>query len=158
MAGVVAAAGVILTVGTALYRNAPPLLTGLTTRPFDMQFDFRANATGGIFLNQPLVVDRSAITDAGMSVDGWVFDVTQKGLASGVYVSVNGTRDFAAAYGIIRPDLVAHFSDRRYLQAGFSALVPLDALPAGEHLVTLKVVGADGRAYAESKPQVVIVK
>jgi hypothetical protein len=123
-----------------------------------MQVDFRANSVGSVFFDQPTIVQRTALDGAGLRVDGWVFDVRHKALADGVYVSVDGTSDFPAAYGVIRPDLVAHFSDRAYLQAGFFAHVPAAALPRGEHRVSLKVVDASGTAYQESKALAVIVK
>lgn len=86
--------------------------------------------------------------NGALAVGGWAAE------ASAVFVTVDGERDFQAAYGGARPDVVRARHDPAALHTGFDVLIPVDRLAPGPHWLTLKIVSADRRTYFEMPEQI----
>jgi hypothetical protein len=83
-----------------------------------------------------------------LKVDGWAVDEKAKALAAGVDVVIDG-KAYRALYGRSRPDVAAYFHVPAYLNAGFSASVPMAAVGPGRHRLALRVIAQDRKSYSE---------
>ena len=72
--------------------------------------------------------------------------------AGGLVVEING-EDFAADYGLLRPDVARLFGDRSLRAVGYSLLLPAGSTPSAP-VLTLKIMifSGDGSRYYESGP------
>jgi hypothetical protein len=94
----------------------------------------------------PLQPDRVAVV-------GWAID-DQAGLpATTVFIDVDGQPFQQAVYGDDSPQAVAALGSMRYATCGFDAILDTTRLARGPHLLTVRVVSADGRRlYAPGPP------
>jgi hypothetical protein len=94
----------------------------------------------------PLQPDRVAVI-------GWAID-DQAGLpATTAFIDVDGQPFQQAVYGDDSPQAVAALGSLRYATCGFDAILDTTGLARGPHLLTVRVVSADGRRlYAPGPP------
>ena len=82
-------------------------------------------------------------------VSGWAVDHTNRTAASGVDVVID-KMVFPSTYGIHRNDVADYFRRAMYRDTGFTASIPANAVPAGEHWLSLRVVTLAGGCYFQS--------
>lgn len=99
-----------------------------------------------VFRAQPPTASITIPYDSALAVGGWALG------ASGVFVTVDGRREFQAAYGNERPDLARAQNDPAYRDSGFDLLVPAAQLGPGRHSFTIRIVSAD-RASVYDAPR-----
>jgi hypothetical protein len=94
---------------------------------------------------------RPAVTPAGQPTEfaGFAFDPVAKAPGRGVDVVVDG-KAYGAAYGAARLDVASYFKQPGLSAVGFTMTLPAGALAAGDHLVVLRVVAADGQGFYAS--------
>jgi hypothetical protein len=83
-----------------------------------------------------------------IGIRGWAVDAPAGTVGAGVFAVVGGTV-VKCAYGFSRADVAEVLGNPRYGHSGFSAAVPLDGIPAGETLIRLRLVGADGMTVSD---------
>ena len=57
---------------------------------------------------------------------------------------------YPTTYGTHRNDVAEYFRRPNYRDTGFAAVIPANAIPLGEHWLSIRVVTADGRCYFQS--------
>jgi hypothetical protein len=87
--------------------------------------------------------------DRPILFDGFGFDPVAKAPGRGVDVVIDG-KAYGAAYGRRRQDVANYLKAPGLADVGFSVTLPAGSLPQGPHIVTVRVVAADGAAYYES--------
>jgi len=87
---------------------------------------------------------------------GWAVDSRAQKAASNVYITIDGHIDIPTLYGLDRPDVAAHFSNTGYTKSGFIASFETLSLLKGKHVLTLKIISADGRAYYAPVPGIIL--
>lgn len=87
-------------------------------------------------------------TDPNIRITGWAVDGDAGRAASQVWIDIDGRTELPAAYGASRPDVAAHFHNQLFGPSGFSAAFGTWILGRrGLHVLSLRVVTADGRSY-----------
>ncbi len=84
----------------------------------------------------------------GVHVIGWAVDAKQGLSASAVDVAIDDV-PFPALYGSDRSDVASYFQRPGYFRSGFVAEIPAESVPAGSHMLTVRVVAADRACYYE---------
>ena len=87
--------------------------------------------------------------DGAFKISGWAVDHTNRTAASGVDVVID-KMVFPTTYGIHRSDVADYFRRATYRDTGFNATIPANAVPAGEHWLSLRVVTSAGGCYFQS--------
>jgi hypothetical protein len=88
-----------------------------------------------------------------VAVVGWAFDDQASSAAKTVFIDVDGAEFQQAVYGDDSPQAVAALGSTRYSNCGFDAILDTTGLSQGPHLLTVRVVSADGRRlYAPGPP------
>jgi hypothetical protein len=95
--------------------------------------------------------------DRALTFSGWAVDGDAANAADGVYLVVDGSRRFPAAYGIDRPDVAQAFHAPNAERSGFAVDVPPHVFHAGAYRLGLLVVDKSGKGYYVDAPQVTIV-
>jgi hypothetical protein len=96
------------------------------------------------------VVQTALIPRLGeFKVSGWAVDHSHRAAATGVDIAIDRTI-FPALYGGVRRDVANYFQRPEYEPTGFTAGIRADALAAGEHGLSVRVVSADGSCYSQS--------
>ncbi len=90
-----------------------------------------------------------APTAEDFKVYGWAVDHPNRAPASGVDVVID-RMVFPSTYGAYRNDVAEYFRRPNYRDSGFTAMIPANTLPVGEHWLSLRVVSSDGRCYYQS--------
>ncbi len=96
------------------------------------------------FPKQPVVLPAS---DA-LSVVGWAVDGASKNVAAGVEVVIDG-RPYRAQAQLDRPDVAAFYKVPEFRKAGFRFSAPAAAFGAGKHVLSIRTIANDGKAYFE---------
>jgi hypothetical protein len=78
-----------------------------------------------------------------IGIRGWAIDAPAETVGAGIFAVV-GTTVVTCTYGFVRDDVAEASGNPRLRLSGFSAAVPLDGIPAGEALIRLRLVAADG--------------
>lgn len=66
---------------------------------------------------------------------------------------IAGRSTYRATYGIARPDVGLALGMPTVTRVGFAAMLPEGFLTPGEHTLTVRLIGADGRAHvADDSP------
>jgi hypothetical protein len=93
--------------------------------------------------------------DAGphgiVSLRGWAADEPAGGVARAVF-GIVGSTVVKAFYGSPRDDVAADRGDAVWRDCGFALDVPLDGVPPGNHLLRIRMVGADGETVYDGPP------
>jgi hypothetical protein len=98
----------------------------------------------------PFDADGVRIQPSGaFKVAGWAVDHMNRPAASGVDVVID-KMVFPSTYGIHRKDVADYFRRANYRDTGFTANIPANAVPAGEHWLSLRVVTLSGSCYFQS--------
>ena len=100
------------------------------------------NGRSGVQIDINRRVDAS-----GLTVTGWAVDIEAKGTPARVLVSIDGQIDIPALSGQPRPDVARVFGVPGYTAAGFTSYIRTSLIPAGEHLLQLKLINHDGTEY-----------
>jgi hypothetical protein len=88
-----------------------------------------------------------------VAVVGWAVDDQAALPAKTVFIDVDGQPFQEAVYGDDSPQAVAALGSARYATSGFDAILDTTRLAPGPHLLTVRVVSADGRRlYAPGPP------
>jgi hypothetical protein len=82
-------------------------------------------------------------------VSGWAVDAPRRSAAAGVDIVVDRLV-FPATYGLHRNDVAEYFRQPKYRDTGFAATIPANAIPSGDHWLSIRVVTADNRCYFQS--------
>jgi hypothetical protein len=88
-----------------------------------------------------------------VGIVGWAIDAAAGSPARTVFFDVDGQPFQEAVYGDDSPAAVSALGDARYSRCGFDAILDTTRLAPGPHLLTVRVVSADGsRIYAPGPP------
>jgi hypothetical protein len=88
-----------------------------------------------------------------VAVVGWAVDDQAAAPATTVFIDVDGQPFQQAVYGDDSPQAAAALSNARFAHCGFDAILDTTRLAPGPHLLTVRVVSADGRRlYAPGLP------
>jgi Predicted membrane protein (DUF2142) len=88
-----------------------------------------------------------------VAVVGWAIDDQASSPATTVFIDVDGQPFQQAVYGDDSPQAVAALGSARFAKCGFDAILDTTRLAPGPHLLTVRVVSADGRRlYAPGPP------
>jgi hypothetical protein len=88
-----------------------------------------------------------------VEIDGWAIDSGKKSVAGGVLL-VTAAKEYAAEYGVERPD-VAEARGPQYRFSGFRLRLPTSEIGKGEHVMTVKVISKDSQAcYVDSRRRI----
>jgi glycosyltransferase involved in cell wall biosynthesis len=86
---------------------------------------------------------------SSLVLSGWAADGVAKSAAGGVEIVLDGT-SYRATYGLIRPDVSAHFHSEAYTSCGFEIVLPFSLVNRGAHELTIRVISADKEMFYES--------
>jgi hypothetical protein len=89
-------------------------------------------------------------------VTGWAVDSQANRAAQGVWLSFDGRQDIPTRYGVARPEIANSLQSGVYERSGFSGTVAATSIGSGRHLMTLKIASADGKAFYESAPPIIV--
>jgi hypothetical protein len=106
-------------------------------------------------LSLPIAVDLGRTET--ITIIGWAVDSRAGGLASAVFVTFDGTLDIPTLYGLDRVDVANAFSNPNFRFSGFLASFSSSILRAGEHTMTLKIVGKSEQNFYYSTETVLFV-
>jgi hypothetical protein len=100
------------------------------------------------------VVHKPAVTsgEAPIELAGFGFDPVAKAPAKGVDVVIDG-KAYPTKYGAKRPDVARYMKNPALEPVAYTMTLPARALDAGEHIVVVRIIAADGSGYFES-PQI----
>jgi 4-amino-4-deoxy-L-arabinose transferase-like glycosyltransferase len=88
-----------------------------------------------------------------VAVVGWAVDDQASSAAKTVFIDVDGAQFQQAVYGDDSPQAVTALGSTRYASCGFDVILDTTRLTPGPHLLTVRVVSADGRRlYAPGPP------
>jgi hypothetical protein len=88
-----------------------------------------------------------------VAVVGWAIDEQAASPATTVFIDVDGQPFQEAVYGDYSPQAAAALGSDRFAKCGFDAILDTTSLAPGQHLLTVRVVSADGRRlYAPGPP------
>ena len=92
----------------------------------------------------PVVLDGDEI----LTIKGWAVDQINNKAAGGIMMDIdNGRLQIPALYGIDRPDIAEYHKNDNYRYSGFEASVDTSAMGPGQHIISIKVLAADGKEY-----------
>jgi alginate O-acetyltransferase complex protein AlgJ len=77
---------------------------------------------------------------------GWAIDEPNKTPAGGVDIVIDQVA-YAAAYGLDRPDVAAHFKSQTFRSCGYTLSLPPYTLLKGPHVVTVRTISNDRKSY-----------
>lgn len=92
-----------------------------------------------------------------MTIGGWAIDARANTPAGAVVVTIDGSRNILAAYGLYRPDVAQHFHNKALTNTGFSASIPTSEIGVGRHSFQIDVYTRDGKAYYRSSNKVTFI-
>jgi hypothetical protein len=87
--------------------------------------------------------------DGAFKISGWAVDHANRTAAGGADVVID-KMVFPTTYGIHRSDVADYFRRATYRDTGFNATIPANAVPAGEHWLSVRVVTSAGGCYFQS--------
>lgn len=88
-----------------------------------------------------------------IAVVGWALDGAARRPATAVYLLLDGRYTYRAEYGTARPDVATTIGSVAGDRVGFTATLPPGlATPGKQHTLAVRIVTADGTAYADSAP------
>jgi hypothetical protein len=90
----------------------------------------------------PVVIDTSQ--EETITITGWAVDTQANGVASAVFITIDGRIDIPALYGLDRPDVANYLKNQNFRFSGYLATFSSSILSDGEHTVSLKIVSRDG--------------
>jgi len=91
-------------------------------------------------------------TDQPIVVTGWALDGAARQPATAVYLLLDGRYTYRAEYGAARSDVATAVGSTGGDRVGFTATLPPGMAAPGAHTLAVRVVTADGSAYADSAP------
>lgn len=112
-----------------------------------------ATFTLDVINRSPDPYNRPAKIKAGVPVtfSGFVLDPVAKQPGKAVDIVIDG-KAYGADYGLPRQDVADYFKNPSLVKTGFTVVLPAEAIPAGSHTVTIRVVAANGPTYFDSAP------
>lgn len=125
------------------------LSEALPKRPEPANFTFDHIGQAFDPLNHQPALTRA---DRGVLFSGFAFDPIARHPARAIDVVVDG-KAYGATYGKARPDVADYFKAPVLTDVGFDVTLPPDALAAGPHTASVRVVATDGAAYFQG-PQI----
>ena len=88
-----------------------------------------------------------------ITVTGWALDSGARRPAAAVYLLLDDRYTYRANYGAARPDVAAATGALGGDRVGFTVTLPAGmAAPGRQHTLAVRIVTADGTAYADSAP------
>ncbi len=91
--------------------------------------------------------------DQPIIVVGWALDGAARRPATAVYLLLDGRYTYRAEYGAARSDVATAVSSTGGDRVGFTTTLPPGmATPGRRHTLAVRIVTADGNAYADSAP------
>ncbi len=91
-------------------------------------------------------------TEATICVVGWAADLAQMQPSAAVYAIVDEVHLFRGRYGLERPDVAAELAQPQLRHAGFEVRVDAGTLGAGDHVIRVVALSADGEGRSETTP------
>ncbi len=92
--------------------------------------------------------------DASITLRGWAVDAAANTVAGGVIVSIDGTMDLQAVYGVDRSDVASLLKNPAYAKSGFNVTFPASKLSHGKHAITIKILTNDRTGYYQPDQEV----
>lgn len=87
-----------------------------------------------------------------IAVTGWALDGTARRPATAAYLLLDARYTYRAEYGVARPDVATAVGATGGDSVGFTATLPPGLAAPGAHTLAVRIVTADGTAYADSTP------
>jgi MFS family permease len=104
-------------------------------------------------LDDKTVLQRVTIAkDTPLVVVGWALDSEAQRPAAAAYLLLDGRYTYRTEYGMARPDVAAAVGSASGDRVGFTATLPRGIATPGAHTLAIRIVTADGGAYADSGP------
>ena len=100
-------------------------------------------------LQQPIEIS----TDKDFTISGWAIDEKEKTISGGVVIDIDGKLSLAN-HEMPRPDIATGFKNPALENAGFRAKIPISELGKGQHILTLKILTKDKKAYYSPEQKV----
>jgi len=97
---------------------------------------------------------RATVQGDVLLIDGLAADIATRGAAGGVIAVLDGTKQYAAAYGFAHADLAERFHDPRLFWAGYRFEIPTANVALGPHRLRFYVVSHDRRRASEARASV----
>lgn len=91
---------------------------------------------------------------ASITLRGWAVDAAANTVAGGVIVSIDGTMDVQAVYGVDRPDVANALKNPAYAKSGFNVTFPASKLSHGRHAITIRILTNDRTGYYQPSQEV----
>ena len=88
------------------------------------------------------------------TVTGWTVDEAAATVAGGLYLVIDNEYEYAANYGLGRPDVAAFFNNSEYRHSGFEVRVPVAEVGGGEHELSFRILTHDQTAYYDPRIRV----
>ncbi|MBD5655715.1 MAG: hypothetical protein IAI50_11140 [Candidatus Eremiobacteraeota bacterium] len=106
-----------------------------------------------------IAVDASSASSNGSAITlrGWAIDRRFTTAASDVYACVDGTMLVRGIIGTLRADVATQLQSQTIARCGYVIRIDTSALAAGEHVVEVRAIAADGDRYAVSDAQTFVV-
>jgi cbb3-type cytochrome oxidase subunit 3 len=136
--------------------STPSLKTeNLTLAEGSTQFHIDSVNDSPLSQQNPGIINVS-LQNETLTISGWAVDQEAKNTAGGVFVSIDGQIDIPAMYGGDRPDIAASLGENRYRFSGFVAFFATSVVGEGQHVLSLKIVTSDKKAYYEPDQEILI--
>ncbi|MCK5379335.1 MAG: hypothetical protein KAJ78_08015, partial [Acidobacteria bacterium] len=104
-----------------------------------------------VVLGTPIVVSGDLPV---FTVTGWTVDEAAATVAGGLYLVIDNEYEYAANYGLGRPDVAAFFNNSEYRHSGFEVRVPVAEVGGGEHELSFRILTHDQTAYYDPRIRV----
>ncbi|HEY8599991.1 MAG TPA: hypothetical protein VIL85_16255 [Thermomicrobiales bacterium] len=91
-----------------------------------------------------------------LRLTGWAVDSAAASPATAVYILIDNRFTYRVTYGLKRPDVAAELKLPAAVNVGFVAILPEGLLTPGPHTLTVRIIGADRRAYADGARPITI--
>ena len=92
-----------------------------------------------------------------ISVGGWAVDGGAGSVGEAVEIAIDGVL-YSTKYGHPRPDVVEVFGVDAYNPSGFWCKVPPEALRAGEHTLSVRVIAKGAQGYYAGPERLIVVE
>jgi hypothetical protein len=128
-----------------------PDISALT--PLSSSTSYSIDAINGLLIHgrpQPIIFNDVENVD----VSGWAIDNQAKDVAGGVYLEIDGLIA-PTVYGVSRLDVARFFKNPGYENSGFKGTIPVERIGKGRHILAIKILTKDKKAYYSPDTKVV---
>jgi len=120
----------------------PAIVTSSLTSASSDTYFYLDTINGKIVSRTPVIIHSDQ--ERTITITGWAVDREANAPARVVFITIDGTLDLPALYGVDRPDVAAAFSNPHFEYSGYIATFSSFILPKGRHTISLKIVLLNG--------------